>query len=295
MFDYFLNDLPSIITEMYDTYPMFFYFIIVFLGATVGSFLNVVIYRLPIIMEFEYADIIKANSDTVHKHVDEAYNKGNGLTLSLPRSRCSCCGKVIPWYHNIPIISYFVLKGQCYSCQQSFSPRYVIVEILNTFVWVGLFYKFGLTIDFIVLSILFSLLLSISMIDFDHKIIPDQLIFWTIVLAIVFQTSKIQLQSLEDSVYDALFAFLISASFINLYSKIRGKLMMGFGDIKLIGALTLFIGLFNVLYAVIIACITGILYYLLLVLFKKLDEDKTFAFGPFLCIGFYGILVFLLI
>lgn len=295
MFDYFLNDLPSIITEMYDTYPMFFYFIIVFLGATVGSFLNVVIYRLPIMMEFEYADMIKANSDNVHKHVDEAYNKGNGLTLSLPRSRCSCCGKQIPWYHNIPIFSYFILKGKCYSCKKSFSPRYAIVETLNTIVWIGLFYKFGLTIEFAVLSVLFSLLLSITMIDFDHKIIPDQLVFWTIVLGVLFQTSNSQLQSLEISVYNALGAFLISAIFISLYSKIRGKLMMGFGDIKLIGALTLFIGLYNLLYAVIIACITGILYYLLLIIFKKLDEDKTFAFGPFLCIGFYGVLIYLLV
>ncbi len=294
MLQNFIDTLQQLFV-VFLSFDILVYITIILLGAIIGSFLNVVIYRTPIMIEFEYADMIKANSDSVHSHVEDAYMKGNGLTLSLPRSRCSCCGKQIPWYHNIPILSYFILQGKCYNCRESFSFRYPLIEIIHTLSWVGLFYIFGATLTFLVTAILFSLILSMSMIDFDHKILPDNLVFLTACLGLLFSTTEYSLINTETAIYHSLIAFFCSHIFISTYSKLRGQLMMGFGDIKLIGALTLFIGLNNFLYALIIACLVGIIYYIIILFSKKLDEDKTFAFGPFICIGFYSLFIYYLI
>jgi len=288
MFQHFIERF----SELIQVYPVFIYLIVGFLGATIGSFLNVVIYRTPIMIEFEYAEIIKANSDNVHSNVDEAYNKGNGLTLSKPRSRCSCCGKMIPWYHNIPILSYFILRGKCFSCDSVFSPRYAIIEIINTVAWLLLYYFFGFTVTFLMLAVLFSLLITMSIIDFDHKILPDNLVFTTGGLAFLFSTTSYSLLTPTEAIYQSILTFTIAHVFISLYSKLRGQLMMGFGDIKLIGALTPLIGLNNFVYAILIACILGIIYYVAIMLSKRLDEDKTFAFGPFICLGYYSVFVY---
>ena len=289
------HQLIDSIQNLIDYYPEVVFMIIFILGATVGSFLNVVIYRTPIMIEFEYAEMIKANSDTVYQNVEDAYTKGNGMTLSLPRSRCSCCGKTIPWYHNIPIISYFVLRGKCFNCKEIYSSRYVIIEIINMMAWVSLFYFFGATLTFAMLAILFSLLLSMSMIDFDHKILPDNLVFITACLGLLYSTTETSLITPTEAIYHSIIAFSIAHVFISVYSKIRGKLMMGFGDIKLIGALTPFIGIYLLNQAILIACVSGILYYIGLMILKKRDEDRTFAFGPFICLGFYGTLIYQLI
>jgi leader peptidase (prepilin peptidase)/N-methyltransferase len=129
------------------------------------------------------------------------------------------------------------------------------------------------------------------MIDFDHKILPDNLVFLTGVLGLLFSTTSSSLLSPTEAIYQSLIAFFGANIFIGAYSKLRGMTMMGFGDIKLIGVLTLFIGLPLTLNALMIACISGIVYYVLLKFSKTLDADKTFAFGPFLCLGYFVMLV----
>lgn len=285
------NELLDNLHQINEVYPFVIYLSVLLFGAAVGSFLNVVIYRTPIMIDFEYAEIIKANSDSVHPAVEESYTKGNGMSLSLPRSRCSCCGKMIPWYHNIPILSYFILRGKCFSCKEGYSARYVVIEIINTVAWGALFYVFGLSITFVVMAALTSLLIALTMIDFDHKILPDNLVFLTGVLGLLFSTTGSGLLSPNEAIYQSVIAFFAANTFIGIYSKIRGMTMMGFGDIKLIGVLTLFTGLSLTLNALMIACISGIVYYVLLKLTKKLDVDKTFAFGPFLCLGYFVMLI----
>lgn len=285
------NELLDNLHQINEVYPFVIYLSVLLFGAAVGSFLNVVIYRTPIMIDFEYAEIIKANSDSVHPAVEESYTKGNGMSLSLPRSRCSCCGKMIPWYHNIPILSYFILRGKCFSCKEGYSARYVVIEIINTVAWGSLFYVFGLSIAFVVMAALTSLLIALTMIDFDHKILPDNLVFLTGVLGLLFSTTGYGLLSPTEAIYQSVIAFFVANAFIGIYSKLRGMTMMGFGDIKLIGVLTLFTGLSLTLNALMIACISGIVYYVLLKLTKKLDVDKTFAFGPFLCLGYFVMLI----
>lgn len=283
--------LLETVLDILKVYPILGYIFVGFLAAIVGSFLNVVIYRIPIMLDFEMAEMIKENSIQVKDNVESAFNLGSGMSLSLPRSRCSSCKKNIPWYYNIPILSYFLLKGKCYNCKDTYSSRYVLVEILNTASWIALYYVFGATLTFAVLALLISLIISMSLIDFDHKILPDSLVFMTYAIGLLFATTGYALINANEAIIQSISAFVVCKLFIDFYSKIRGQLMMGFGDIKIIAAFTAYIGLFNLLYALIIASIAGILYYVIIRLLNKLDEDNTFAFGPFICLGCYSMLL----
>lgn len=270
-----------------EAYPLFGYVFLFAIAATVGSFLNVVIYRYPIMIEYDYAEIIRDNSNSLSSNVSEILEKGKGLSFSFPSSHCFSCSKKIKWYHNIPIFSYLLLGGKCFNCKEKYSIRYFYIELIHTLGWLSLFYCYGATIEFIVFSIVFTLILTMSMIDFDHKILPDGLVFSLYGLGLIYSTTSSSLISPEDAIINSIFGFLVCHSFISLYSKIRGKLMMGFGDIKLIAATLTFIPLISVVMGVLTASGLGILYYASLKLLNKLDEDKSIPFGPFICFGFF--------
>ncbi len=273
--------------DIIEIYPLVGYIFIFFLAAVIGSFLNVVIYRYPIMIKYEYAEIIKENSTNYSKEVEEILEKGNGLNFSFPSSHCFHCKEKIKWYNNVPILSYLLLKGKCFNCKEKYSSRYFFIELIHSISWVLLFYKFGTSITFLITAISFSLLLTMSMIDLDHKILPDGLVFSLMGLGLLYSTTKSAIIDSESAILQSIIGFLICHTFISVYSKIRGKLMMGFGDIKLITAILTFIPFINVIYGFLIASLSGILFYIFLKVFNKLDEDKTMPFGPFISLGFF--------
>ncbi len=273
--------------DIIEIYPLVGYIFIFFLAAVIGSFLNVVIYRYPIMIQYEYAEIIKENSTNYSKEVEEILEKGNGLNFSFPSSHCFHCKEKIKWYNNVPILSYLLLKGKCFNCKEKYSSRYFFIELIHSISWVLLFYKFGTSITFLITAISFSLLLTMSMIDLDHKILPDGLVFSLMGLGLLYSTTKSAIIDSESAILQSIIGFLICHTFISVYSKIRGKLMMGFGDIKLITAILTFIPFINVIYGFLIASLSGILFYIFLKVFNKLDEDKTMPFGPFISLGFF--------
>lgn len=279
MIDNFLNII--------EIYPLIGYIFIFLIASVIGSFLNVVIYRYPIMIQYEYAEIIKENSTNYSKEVEEILKKGKGLNFSFPSSHCFHCKEKIKWYNNIPILSYLLLKGKCFNCKNKYSSRYFFIELIHSIILVLLFYKFGISITFLITSITFSLLLTMSMIDLDHKILPDGLVFSLMGLGLLYSTTQNALVNSESAILQSIIGFLIFHTFISIYSKIRGKLMMGFGDIKLITAILTFIPFINVIYGLLIASLSGILFYICLKVFNKLDEDKTMPFGPFISLGFF--------
>ncbi len=273
--------------DIIEIYPLIGYIFIFFLASVIGSFLNVVIYRYPIMIQYEYAEIIKENSNSYSKEVEEILNKGKGLNFSFPSSHCFHCKEKIKWYNNIPILSYILLKGKCFNCKEKYSSRYLLIELIHSIGWLLLFYQFGASITFIITAISFSLLLIMSMIDFDHKILPDGLVFSLMGLGLIYSTTQSSMISSETAIIQSIIGFLIFHTFISIYSKIRGKLMMGFGDIKLITAILTFIPFINVIFGLLIASLSGIVFYIILKVFNKLDEDKTMPFGPFISLGFF--------
>lgn len=268
-------------------YPFFGYIFLFVIASAIGSFLNVVIYRYPLMIQYDYAEIIRDNSTSFSKEVSDILEKGKNLNLSFPSSHCFNCNNKIKWYHNMPIFSYLILKGKCFNCKEKYSSRYFYIELLHTITWLALFYNFGITIEFLVFSIVFSLILTMSMIDFDHKILPDGLVFSLYGLGLLYSTTDNSFINSETAIFNSIIGFLVCHSFISIYSKIRGKLMMGFGDIKLIAAILAFIPVINVVFAILIASLLGIIYYIAINLLKRLDEDNYIAFGPFICLGFF--------
>ncbi len=273
--------------KIIEIYPFLGYIFIFFLAAVIGSFLNVVIYRYPIMIQYDYAEIIKENSNNYSKEVEEILEKGKGLNFSFPSSHCFHCKEKIKWYHNVPILSYLILKGRCFNCKEKYSSRYFFIELIHSIGWSLLFYSFGFSITFLVLAIVFSLLLTMSMIDLDHKILPDGLVFSLMGTGLLYSTIETALINSETAIIQSILGFVIFHSFISVYSKIRGKLMMGFGDIKLIAAILTFIPFINVIFGLLIASLSGIIFYIILKVFNKLDEDKTMPFGPFISLGFF--------
>lgn len=226
-------------------------------GLIWGSFLNVCIYRLPL-----------------------------KKSIIFPASSCPNCGNKIYFYDNIPVFSYIFLKGKCRFCKKPISFRYPLVEILTAVVLVISYLKFGWGWDFAAKFLLFSGLIVLSFIDWEHKILPDVLTLPLLGLGIIFSffTSQISiLQSLLGVLAGGLTLFLTAW----LGEKIFKKEALGGGDIKLAAMLGAFLGWQNVLLLFILAALLGSLYGISFKLFfaNKSKESSVIPFGPFLSLA----------
>lgn len=230
-------------------------------GLIIGSFLNVLIYRIP-----------------------------NQMSIISPASHCPNCQHSIAWYDNIPIISYLILKGKCRHCKQGISSRYLVVELLNASLWVLAFHYYQITGLFFLSIVVISLLIVIAFIDLDKMIIPDSLnlsILIIGVLSIILKknfSNKILITRIDQLI--GLVIGLILLFIVIFIDKIFKKEVMGGGDIKLIGAIGLFLGWQLVLLGIILGSMIGTLIELPQRLVKIKKESEPFPFGPYLVIGF---------
>jgi len=229
-------------------------FFILVLGLVIGSFLNVVIYRLP-----------EETEDSI----------------VLSRSHCPSCGKQLAWYDLIPIFSYLFLKGKCRYCGEKISLQYPVIEFINGLLYLLLFLKFGLSIELLIYAPLFSALLVGAVIDIKSQILPDKITLTGMVFGII-----ITLTTNFVTIQQALIGFAVG--FIPLFLLVMVKPgSMGGGDIKLMGMLGIFIGWQGVLNIHIISSISASIINIALILFKGNDFKQKFAFGPYLILGAY--------
>lgn len=220
--------------------------LLILIGLSFGSFLNVLIVRIP---------------------QDES--------IIRPRSFCRSCDTVLKWYHNIPVLSYFVLRGQCAYCDAKISFKYPAIEILTAFIFIIVFLKEGFGIPALMISIVFSLLLALSMIDIAIKMAPDSLNLAALTLAILHQPDV-------EHLYNAL---ILAGGFslLRFYvSYMLQKEALGEGDIMIAGTMGALLGLQLSLAAVFLASLIAlpIAYY-----FKYKNEAPEIPFIPFLALG----------
>lgn len=253
-------------------------------GLMVGSFLNVVIYRLPKIMEREW-----------HQNCLELQGKDTPsqtpYTLSQPRSACPSCGHKITALENIPIISYLALRGHCRSCKTPISPRYPLIEAL-TGVLIGLLsWKFGYSITTIFAWAFTFALIALTFIDFDTQLLPDDITLPLLWLGLLFNLN-FGFTDLKSAVIGAMAGYLILWSVYWLFKLIRGKEGMGYGDFKLLAAIGAWFG-WKLLPAVILLSSTlGAIIGIALIVLTKRGKDVPMPFGPFLAIGGIAALFF---
>lgn len=273
-----LNEFILFLSESYTSYGFVF-----LAGLLIGSFLNVVIYRLPMMIDYDNA--VMVNDNSIESSEDVKHVLANKVGLSFPKSHCTSCKCKIPFYHNIPVLSYILLKGKCFNCKEKFSSRYLFIELFTGLSFVGLFYVFGPTISFLAYSTLLSLLIAGSFIDIDNLIIPDSITIFIIALGLLFSTTGEGQVTPVDAILGMTLSIIPFYLFFVIYSLIRGNDKFGFGDIKYIAAIGAWVGIQGCLMALVTAPLIGIMFYILMMIFGKIDRHKPIAFIPFMSIG----------
>ena len=232
------------------------YIVIFIIGILVGSFLNVCIYRMP--------------------------REGS---IVFPSSHCPHCSHPLLWYDLIPILSFVMLKGRCRYCKGVISPLYPTIEFINGIIYIIIFYFYGLSLEFVFYSLLISALLTITLIDLKHKIIPDGILLSIFIITILYKSTNYLLFHIPISLMDSLLGFLLGGGLFFLLA-IISKGGMGGGDIKLISVLGLILGLKKTLLNILLSFIIGAFISLILLCFKKKGRKDVIAFGPFINLAF---------
>lgn len=224
-------------------------------GSIIGSFFNVCIFRIPA-----------------------------GISIVKPASKCPSCQSLIPWYCNIPVISYLVLRGRCISCDERISFRYPVVEALTGLLFLLIFFRFGMTWTTLVFWILVGLLVVISFIDLDHQIIPDIISLPGIPLGFLL-TFLVPWLSWRDSLLGILVGGGSLACVAGVYYLVTRTEGMGMGDIKLLAMLGAFMGWKAILPIIFLGSLVGSLIGVPLMLIKGSNGKLAIPFGPFLSLG----------
>lgn len=263
------------VITVFESNPILYLSFLFVLGLVVGSFLNVVIYRLPVMMEREW------RRDCLEFLEQPDTSKDDHLSLSSPRSRCGHCGHQITAVENIPVISYLVLGGKCSACKTRISLQYPLVELFTGLVSVVIGYHFGVSIAAMAALVFSWCLIAASGIDIDHKILPDNITLPLLWLGILLSLGDVFV-SLEDSVIGAIAGYLSLWSVFILFKLITGKEGMGYGDFKLLAALGAWTGWKMLAVIILTSSAVGALVGISMILLKKTERGTQIPFGPYL-------------
>lgn len=244
-------------------------------GLLVGSFVNVVIYRLPVIMNREW------RHDCLEFLQLPAEAEGEKFNLSRPRSRCGKCGHQITMLENIPLFSYLFLGGKCSSCKTRLSLQYPLVELFTALVSVVVGWQFGVSPQAMGALFLSWCLIAASGIDIGHKLLPDSITLPLLWLGILLSFFDVFV-SLEDSVIGAMAGYLSLWSVFILFKLVTGKEGMGHGDFKLLAMLGAWTGWKMLLVIILTSSLVGAIVGISMILLKKTERGTQIPFGPYL-------------
>ena len=274
---------------IFETWPMVFYSVILCLGLTVGSFLNVVIYRIPVMMRREFKDACVANfkafQPTSVPTSKKAQNKvaikpcqRETFNLALPGSSCLNCGHRIKTWENIPVISWLLLKGKCSACKISISWRYPAIEILTGLLSVAMAWHIRINILTLFALIFLWSLIALTFIDLDEMILPDQITIPLPGFGLLLSLNGYFVKP-TDAILGAALGYLSLWSIFWCFKLITGKEGMGYGDFKLLAALGAFVGYAHLPVVIIISSFVGAFFGIAMILLKP-AEDKLYLLAP---------------
>ncbi|HQU79746.1 MAG TPA: A24 family peptidase [Azonexus sp.] len=244
------------------------------LGLCVGSFLNVVIHRLPRMMEQDWhAQCADLRGETP--------STATALTLARPRSRCPSCGHQITALENIPIISYLLLRGRCSSCGTSISPRYPVIEAIAGLLSAYAVWHFGPTLQGAGALLLIWALIALTGIDFDTQLLPDSITLPLLWLGLAFNLAGTYVD-LFSAVIGAMIGYLTLWSIFWLFKLATGKEGMGFGDFKLLAALGAWLGWQMLPAIILLSSIVGAAVGISLIVTTRHGRNTPIPFGPYL-------------
>jgi leader peptidase (prepilin peptidase)/N-methyltransferase len=271
-------------------------------GLIVGSFLNVVIYRLPVMLQRDWEQqcremLAESDGPVSPEAVGQpATEVAETFNLVTPRSRCSACGTPIKGYQNIPLVSYLFLKGRCASCGEHISMRYPLIEMLTGILSALVATHFGYSIECAAALTLLWSLIALSVIDLDHQLLPD-----IITLPLMWLGLGLSLFSHgdgnpifvgpQDAIIGAIAGYLSLWSIYQGFKLVTGKEGMGYGDFKLLAALGAWLGWQMLFLIVILSAIVGLVAALGMIVFRGHDRQVPIPFGPYLAVaGFIALI-----
>ena len=267
--------------QLLQTNSAFFVFVVGLLGLVVGSFLNVVIHRLPLMMQTTWRRQCEEFLQPAIPDEQPVEPKHEPFNLVVPRSRCPHCGHMISASENIPVISYVLLKGKCSNCGTRISPRYPIIEAVTAILSVIVAWQLGFGWATAAGLLLTWALIALSMIDFDHQLLPDSITlpFLWLGLGIAFFNVFCDLRT---SVIGAMAGYLALWSVYWAFKLLTGKEGMGYGDFKLLGMFGAWLGWHDLPVIILLSSLVGAVVGISLIVLRGRDKNIPIPFGPYI-------------
>lgn len=258
------------------------YIVVIILGLLIGSFLNVVIYRIPKMLEQDW-HLQCAHLLEDEKRISELEAQEK-ITLSKPNSTCPKCQHAIKPWENIPVISYLFLKGKCSQCKSGISLRYPSVELATALLSLVTILYFGASYAGLAALFLTWTLISLTMIDADTQLLPDNMTLPLIWIGLILNYYN-TFTSLESALWGAVFGYLSLWSVYQLFKLLTGKEGMGYGDFKLLAALGAWFGWQLLPIIILVSSVVGAVIGVGMILIKGKDKNIPIPFGPYLAIA----------
>ncbi len=250
-------------------------------GLAIGSFLNVVIHRLPLVLERQWRAQAADLEGRPAPAPRETYN------LVTPRSRCPSCGAAIRAIHNIPVLSYIALRGRCATCGAPISLRYPIVELATALAFAAIAWHFGFGLSEALAFVFTAYLIALTGIDIDRQLLPDLLtipLLWIGLIASLWHSPGLEAPpaALRDAVIGAVAAYLFLWAIFQLFRLLTGKEGMGYGDFKLFAAIGAWLGWQMLPLVLLLAALVGSVVGIAMLAARRLGRGVPIPFGPYL-------------
>lgn len=284
-------------SQIMSNNPILFYILSFFLGSCFASFFNVYSLRYTKILESQNANDVKAWFSELKISVPQEIEKlsEQNFNLSFPASHCYSCKTPLKWYHNIPIISYLFLLGKCGFCKIKISIQYPIVETIGGLILAIVFHQFfiktGDVLTFLIAALFFMSTYLLLIIDWKTMFLPDEINYFLLWLGLLLINFKIQFMpiTLENAIYASVASFMFFWVLGFVGKKIKGMEVIGGGDLKLVAALSPFLGLEGIIFTIFFSPILGLIFWI----YSRAGKNTEIPYGPSLILSawiyiFYG-------
>ncbi|WP_017443659.1 prepilin peptidase [Gayadomonas joobiniege] len=262
----------------FEQSPVFFFVCVFIFSILVGSFLNVVIYRLPRMLESNWRSECEVILNQPPTKTEPVFN------LVQPASTCPHCQtKIKPWF-NVPIVGWLILRGRCAECQQPISPRYPLIELAAGLLALVAAWHFGVSLATLWALIFTFALLTLFFIDFDTMLLPDEITLPLLWLGLLINLNG-TFATIESAVIGATVGYLSLWSIFWLFKLVTGKEGMGYGDFKLLAALGAWMGWQALIPVILISSVVGAILGFILLKVQQKDSQQAMPFGPYLAVA----------
>ncbi|MDO6466151.1 prepilin peptidase [Pseudoalteromonas carrageenovora] len=273
------------IIEVMQSQLWFYLTTVGLVSLCVGSFLNVVIYRLPLMMQREWQSECRLLlEDELTTNKSKQANTSEPFNLVKPNSTCPKCKAAIKPWQNIPVVSWILLKAKCASCSNPISARYPAVEAITAILSLTIAYSFGATEQALLYIFITWILVALTFIDIDHMLLPDQLTLPLVWLALIAAVAGITITP-SDAIMGAVFGYLSLWSVFWLFKLLTGKEGMGYGDFKLLAVFGALLGWQSLLTIILLSSVVGAIIGIALLSIQGKDKATPIPFGPYLAIA----------